>query len=75
VIDKWLKQKKGNTHPENSWIVMYASPRGRLVHSEVLHLRCTEYDILVRFLNRGDELGLWSTMTRQQISTFGDSKR
>ena len=43
-------------YPENSRIIMNASPRLRLIHSQIFHFRCAEDNILVRLLYWGDEL-------------------
>jgi len=44
-------------HPKNCRIIMDASLRRWLIHSQILHFRCTKYDILIWFLNGRNEFG------------------
>ena len=44
-------------HSKNGGIIMDASSRCRLIHSQIFHFRCTKDDILIWFLNWRNEFG------------------
>ena len=44
-----------NTYTKDSRVIMYTSTRRGVVYSQILDLRGTEDDVLIRFLHRWDE--------------------